>query len=185
MDPLLAKVLDKTPASHYSDYVDMGQARQLAESLMQEHLGDLNRVWSFKFDRAKQRFGCCWHSKKLITLSEPLTAINSVSEVRDTILHEIAHALCGANVNHGPEWKAMARKVGAKPERCYSSARVAAVTPTWIGECPSGCGYVRARYRRSDDWCPRCFNAYANATVQERAQRQLCLNSLVWRRVNR
>ena len=34
-------------------------------------------------------------------------------EVRDTILHEIAHALAGAKAKHGPAWKAIARRLGA------------------------------------------------------------------------
>jgi SprT-like family len=39
----------------------------------------------------------------------------SDEEVRDTILHEVAHALAGpANTGHGPKWREMARRVGAK-----------------------------------------------------------------------
>ena len=33
----------------------------------------------------------------------------------DTILHEIAHAIAGANAGHGPVWKAVAKRIGAAP----------------------------------------------------------------------
>jgi predicted SprT family Zn-dependent metalloprotease len=55
-------------------------------------------------------------------------------EIRDVILHEIAHALAGHKAGHGPVWKAAARKVGAKPSRCAApSARPPAPIE---GRCP-------------------------------------------------
>ena len=55
-------------------------------------------------------------------------------EVRDTILHEIAHALVGPGHGHDAVWKAKCVEVGAKPE-------AAAATPT----CPRAGGRRRAR----------------------------------------
>lgn len=46
------------------------------------------------------------------------------SEQKDTVLHEIAHALDfeeRGTSDHGPRWKAIARRVGATPTRCGSS----------------------------------------------------------------
>ena len=37
------------------------------------------------------------------------------AEIRDTVLHEIAHALVGPEARHGPEWKAIAKRLGATP----------------------------------------------------------------------
>ena len=37
-------------------------------------------------------------------------------EVKDTILHEIAHALAVARAGHGPAWKTVARRIGATPK---------------------------------------------------------------------
>ena len=73
--------------------MNLDQAEQLALSLMREH-GLLPR-WSFAFDRAERRFGSCNERKRRITLSAAIVRLNSESEVRDTILHEIAHALVG------------------------------------------------------------------------------------------
>ena len=70
--------------------MELADAESLALELMRQH-GLLPR-WKFKFDRAIRRFGCCNEGKRLISLSARLTELNSEYEVRDTILHEIAHA---------------------------------------------------------------------------------------------
>lgn len=70
--------------------VVLEDAKILAELWIEHH----NLVgWSFEFDNAQKRFGCCNFNKKRITLSRILTTLNSEAEVEDTILHEIAHAL--------------------------------------------------------------------------------------------
>jgi len=38
-------------------------------------------------------------------------------QVRDTILHEIAHAIAGHKAGHGWQWKAECRRIGANPNR--------------------------------------------------------------------
>lgn len=91
------------------------EARSLARSLLKRHgLTD----WSFRFDRATRRFGSCRPGERAITLSAPLTALNDEGHVRDTLLHEIAHALT-PGAGHGPAWKAACRRIGAAPVRCY------------------------------------------------------------------
>jgi predicted SprT family Zn-dependent metalloprotease len=95
----------------------------------------LNARWAFKFDSARRRFGVCSYRRKMITLSAALVNINDEAKVRDVILHEIAHALCPTNAGHGPMWKAMARAVGAKPERCYSNHDTATVSAKWKWHC--------------------------------------------------
>src|SRR5215207_599997 len=81
--------------------------------------------WRFRFDNARRRFGSCRSREKVITLSRPLTLLNGEEQVRDTILHEIAHALTPDD-GHGPQWRAKCREVGARPERCYGEAEVVA-----------------------------------------------------------
>lgn len=49
------------------------------------------------------------------------------SKLRDTVLHEIAHAIAGHKAGHGPAWKAIARKVGARPVRCSAALPVSPV----------------------------------------------------------
>lgn len=107
--------------------MDLSRARDLAIQLMTEH-GLMAKGYRFEFDRSKTRFGVCNPFEKVIKLSTYLVALNSEDEVRDTILHEIAHDLCpkvkGVRGWHGPEWKATAARIGARPERCYDKTVV-------------------------------------------------------------
>lgn len=77
--------------------------------------------WSFRFDHARRRFGSCRYRERVITLSRPLVLLNGVDEVRDTILHEIAHALTPGD-GHGGKWKSACRRIGARPVRCYTDS---------------------------------------------------------------
>lgn len=95
-------------------------ARKLALRLMTRH--GLH-TWKFRFDRATRRFGCCMPAARTITLSRSLTLLNGPDEVRDTILHEIAHALTPRD-GHGPKWRQMCLRIGARPQRCFSSDTV-------------------------------------------------------------
>lgn len=80
--------------------------------------------WVLGFDRAKQRAGACHHTKNLITLSEYYVRMNEWTEVRNTILHEAAHALAGPRMGHGPAWARQCRLLGIEPKRCYDSEAV-------------------------------------------------------------
>lgn len=74
--------------------------------------------WGFRFDRAKRRLGQCDYTRRVISLSRTITLASNEDEVRQTLLHEVAHALVGHRAGHGPEWKRMARKLGYTGERC-------------------------------------------------------------------
>jgi predicted SprT family Zn-dependent metalloprotease len=98
-------------------------------------------------DRAKGRAGICHYSRRQIGLSGPLTALHSEAEVRDTILHEVAHALAGPAAKHGPRWKAVARRIGCSGERCVPTTSPR-VPGTWVGVCPQG--HTADRHRRPE-----------------------------------
>jgi len=54
-------------------------------------------------------------------LSRKFVELLPEDEIRDVILHEIAHMIVGPRPvggAHGPVWKATARRIGAKPNRC-------------------------------------------------------------------
>jgi len=77
--------------------------------------------WSFVWDtRAVRRYGQCRYRSKEIGITKKLANINTIEETKDVVLHEIAHALVGRGHGHDYVWKRMCRKVGAKPERCYT-----------------------------------------------------------------
>jgi len=124
--------------------MDLDQARQLARRLIDEQgLTD----WQFGFDRARRRFGCCRPRQKLITLSRPLTELNDLAEVRDTLLHEIAHALSPGG--HTAAWRRVCIAIGAQPRRCFSSTMVKLPEIKWshhyVATCICPVQHVRKR----------------------------------------
>jgi predicted SprT family Zn-dependent metalloprotease len=123
-------------------------ARDLALALMRQH--GLAEEWTFKFDHARRRFGSCRYRAKLITLSRPLTFLNDEPQVRDTILHEIAHALTPGD-GHGAKWKRKCVEIGANPKRTYDDVEVVSPprreAPMQIG-CAK-CGWWADRHRRT------------------------------------
>ena len=136
-------------------------ARELARDLMRRH-GLAGAGWRFEFDHARRRFGCCHYGRKLITLSRPLTLLNGEAEVRDTLLHEIAHALT-EGAGHGPRWRAKCRELGAKPVRCYGDESVVspARRPARYQWGCRACGWWVERRRRTRGRyvCARCSGA--------------------------
>ena len=84
--------------------------------------GSHNNDWCFVWDtKAVRRYGLCRYHKQEISVSKKLANLNSIEESKDVVLHEIAHALTGIGHGHDAVWKRMCVKVGARPERCYSS----------------------------------------------------------------
>jgi predicted SprT family Zn-dependent metalloprotease len=136
--------------------MNLYEAANLARDLMRQHsLHD----WSFGFDHARRRFGSCNYTHRRITLSRALTLLNGIDEVRDTVLHEIAHALCPKD-GHGPRWRATCLQIGAKPKRCYTDANVQSPprkpAPYQLG-CPKCNWWVpRRRLSRRKYLCSRC-----------------------------
>lgn len=99
--------------------MNLDDTRKLCESLMIEH--ELGRVWRFKWMHAYNTFGRCNRSLKLIELSKHFVLANNESEVRNTILHEIAHAKCHKR-GHNKYWRAWCIKLGARPIRLNTIA---------------------------------------------------------------
>ncbi len=122
--------------------MDFNDADALVRSLMDEHK---LHGWSFRYNRGKRTLGMCDYGQKRIELSKYFVAHNDEPAVRDTALHEIAHALAGEKAGHGPKWKAVCRRIGAKPERIDRTA----VMPKghWSATCPN-CGAVHRRFRK-------------------------------------
>ena len=122
-------------------YMNLIDAQRLAKSLMVQH--GLT-AWNFEFDNAYMRFGVCWHRTRRIGLSRRLVPLNSEEQVKDTILHEIAHALVGIGHGHDRVWQAMCRKIGARPERCCTLAKENTPKLKYSAKC-GGCGKVHQK----------------------------------------
>lgn len=112
-----------------------------AEALIRQHGLD---GWSFQFDSAQKRAGACAFNTKVISLSRFYCIQTGDAQVRDTILHEIAHALAGPKHKHDATWKRIARSIGCTADRCHS---VEFAPAKYIASC-SRCGWDQKRNRR-------------------------------------
>lgn len=136
--------------------MQLAEAARLGRALLDEHgLHD----WELVFDRAKRRAGICRESERRIGLSAPLTQVHSDADVRDTILHEIAHALVGARHGHDRVWKATARRIGCSGERLIS-ADTPGVDGAWVGVCQAGHRVTRHRRPTRPMACATCSKAF-------------------------
>jgi predicted SprT family Zn-dependent metalloprotease len=132
--------------------MDTRDALTLARGLVAQH--GLSG-WTVALDRAKTRAGACHYSRRLITLSTPLTRLHTEDHVRDTILHEIAHALVGPRHRHDAVWRAKALEIGCTGQRCVP-ADAPKVDGDWLGTCPAGHEVHRHRRPQRPQSCSRC-----------------------------
>lgn len=118
------------------------------------------RGWSLAFDNARRRAGVCRYEARVIGLSAPLTRLHTPEHVRDTLLHEIAHALAGPRHGHDAVWAALARGIGGTAERCLpeDAARVSA---SWLGVCRAGHTHERHRRPERVSACSTCSATFS------------------------
>ena len=101
--------------------------------------------WQVVFDHGRIRLGSCDYHKRRISLSRYFVRNNAASDIKETILHEIAHALVGPGHGHGPVWQRQAQALGI-PTRA-SARHVQMPEPPWNLVC-KGCGQIVARRHR-------------------------------------
>lgn len=135
--------------------MELNEAKSLACALIVEH--NLSE-WGFYFDNSINRFGCCHYDEKRISLSEHLTLLNDHEKVKNTILHEIAHALAPKYAHHNEEWRKIALKIGCDGSRCYSSD-VVRPPAKYKTICPN-CNKEGRANRNNKSACGKCCNKY-------------------------
>ena len=92
--------------------MDILKAELMARDLIKKH--KVNYV-SFEWTHHTRKFGECFYYKSsrkafLIQLSKPLTRLNKMAQVKETILHEIAHALTAGH-GHDIIWQAKYKEI--------------------------------------------------------------------------
>lgn len=124
----------------------------LARTLMEEaDIGD----WELALDRARRRAGQTDHARRRLTLSRHLMSLYNEAQVRETVLHEIAHARVGARHGHDAVWVAEATRLGASGRRLVDT-RAPRLRGRWVGRCPQGHEVDRMRRPASPMSCSRC-----------------------------
>lgn len=108
------------------------RAIALAKELLNEH--GYGHV-PIRITNAKRQCGSVhWKRDKTVkymSLSSNHISLNDEREVRETILHEIAHMIAGSKAGHGRIWKLVALRIGANP----SATSKEAVTPPGRYKC--------------------------------------------------
>lgn len=138
------------PSDSINDLRPHGTALDLAYELMAEH-GLVG--WRVKLDHARRRAGQCDYGAKVISLSRHYVRYAEIAHIRDTILHEIAHALVGPRHGHDAVWRQKARELGCTANRCHT---LNFATSRWIMRCPNGCFEVERHRRKKGLVCATC-----------------------------
>ncbi|AXH49342.1 SprT-like protease [Streptomyces phage Blueeyedbeauty] len=139
--------------------MDLFTAERNAKLLMAAH-GLVG--WRFEWDNAARRFGRCTYSTRTISMSRQLTVQRTEMAVRNTMLHEIAHALVGPGHGHDAVWRAKAISIGCDGKRC--SADKVEVNYKYVAKCPNG--HISRKYLRKPRAsargrsCPICSPVY-------------------------
>ena len=128
-------------------------ALDTAAELMRHHGLD---GWTVKLDHARRRAGQCDYTNRTISLSRHYVRHAEASHIRDTILHEIAHALVGPRHGHDAVWRRKAREIGCTATRCHTLSFSKA---PWIMVCPNGCFAVPRHRRKAGLVCAGCRTA--------------------------
>lgn len=149
------------------------QIEMLACELMRKH-GLLDKGWDFKWDNAKQRYGACFHKQRWISLSKPLSLLDNLDHLTDTILHEIAHALVGTQNGHNKVWKRKAIEIGCTAQRCGGDH--IRIKPKYVATC-SLCDFrVERHKRRIGSACPECCDAMNDGKFSKEFELNWSLN---------
>ncbi len=120
--------------------------------------------WDIKFSNHKRHLGYCKPRKRVISISLPFMEINPFPLIRDTLLHEIAHALHYSDTgrtDHSNGWKEYALKVGCEPKRCADNNGLNMPEGSYVGVCPV-CDRTTNFYRkvRRRYSCSHCTKKY-------------------------
>ena len=91
----------------------MNIIEKLAIRTMDKHLTG----WTFAWNNRVRSYGLCNYTTKTISLSRVITSTRTIEEVKETIAHEIAHALCPGH-HHDDIWAAKSVELGGTGERC-------------------------------------------------------------------
>lgn len=102
----------------------------LAKQLISQYVPEYTLQWN----NHKNTYGSCVPASKTIFLSRPLTQLCDENTVRDTIMHEIAHALHPKD-GHGREWQMQMIRFGLEPRRLCNAEIDKSSIANWEAKC--------------------------------------------------
>ena len=112
----------------------LAETEALATDLLRTHElpSGLGPGWRFHFETTANRAGVCRHAAKTIAMAVSYALRAGWPDIRDTLLHEIAHAIVRPTHHHDRVWKEKAREIGCSTEPCTKLAHSAG---RWIARC--------------------------------------------------
>ena len=144
------------------------EALRLANKMILEHSELKN--WIAVSNRRKRAFGLCSYRKKRISLSEYLVPAMTDKAIKDTIIHEIAHALTKGH-GHDKVWQSKCIELGGNGLRCGGTDKyfngskgkneILNAISKYSLTCPV-CGHVSYinRKPKKDSSCGNCCNYF-------------------------
>ena len=112
--------------------------------------------WRIVRRNYKSTGGVTYFGTKTIGLSATLAEKWTETQLRQIVLHEIAHALVGGDHGHDKVWSAKARSIGYTGGRTHD---LPTVERRWIVSCPNHGELGRRHNRaRSTRYCAKCTN---------------------------
>lgn len=117
--------------------MNLNEATMMANQIMRDNLMS-ERGWRLTWNQRRGAAGVCRYKTREISLSLPITKACDAEEFRETVLHEIAHALAGHGAGHGPEWLKTYRALGGKGGRIVNPRKameIAKASARWAAEC--------------------------------------------------
>jgi len=144
--------------------MELREAAILAENLISKFKLE---GYEFRFNEVSLNyFGWCNNDKKIISLSSQLTELNPEEKVRQTILHEIAHALT-PGCAHNEIWRRVCLAIGGDGKRCYDEKTTETPVHKWVAKCGK-CGKETPRHRKNKRlYCGKCLKENGHRFIKE------------------
>ena len=118
----LLEIVERVPERECT----LADVESLARRLFARHQAQsgLGTQWTFGFDLSTTRAGVCRYRDKRIDLSVSYCLRATRADVENTLLHEIAHAIVGAEHGHNAAWQRFTRRgtPQGSPARLYRRA---------------------------------------------------------------
>lgn len=154
------------------DLIEQSMEPEMPLDLIESYADDMFRQyglheqgWTFGFEVTVSRGGVCDYTNKQIRMSVSYCLKADAHDIRDTVLHEMAHALVGPGHNHDRVWRAMARSIGCSGDVTTNVRIRESKLSKYVGSCD-------------------CSNAWTRNRLTKRARRVICSeckSSIDWR----
>jgi predicted SprT family Zn-dependent metalloprotease len=125
--------------------MNRNDVHKMTRTIMNDHgLQD----WKIKLSNSARFAGRCMYGLRTIEISVKIAEHVSDEEIKDTITHEIAHALVGHAAGHGRAWIVQHIALGGSGRERWSNKDATRAMALWVGTCVNG--HEKHRNARSE-----------------------------------